>query len=181
AFEEAGELKASLEYSTDLFQKATAARMLGHFRNLLESIAADPGQALSELHLLAEAERQQLLVAFNDTAAPYPSDQCVHHFIEEQAERTPEALALTFGVKGLSYGELNGRANRLARHLREMGAEPEAVVGVCMQRSTEMVVALLAILKSGAAYLPLDPEYPRDRLAYMIEDAGIKVLAADQR
>jgi amino acid adenylation domain-containing protein len=164
------------EYNTDLFDEATIQRMAGHYQALLESIAADPEQRVSQLPLLSEAERRQLLVQFNDTARDYPQQECLHQLFEAQAELTPQAIALVFEEQELSYAELNIKANQLAHHLKKTGVGPEVVVGVCLERSIEMVVALFAILKAGGAYLPLDPGYPQERLALMLADARLPVL-----
>ncbi len=178
-------LEASVEYNTDLFDAATIRRMLDHFQTLLEAIAADPDRPIAELPLLTEAERQQLLVEWNDTATDHPQDLCVHQLIEAQAERTPDAVAVVLpSTEGgpdarLTYGELNRRANQLAHHLRKRGVGPETVVGICVERSLEMIVGVLGVLKAGGAYLPLDPLYPPERLAYMLDDAGVAILLTD--
>jgi amino acid adenylation domain-containing protein len=174
-------LEGALEYNTDLFDAATVARMAEHFQTLLAGIAADAGQRLADLPLLAEAERRQLLVEWNATAAPFPADACLHELFERQVERGPEAVALVCQEEQLSYAELNARANRLAHHLRERGVGPEARVGLCLERGVEMVVAVLAVLKAGGAYVPLDPDYPSRRLGFMLHDAGVAVLLTQQR
>ncbi|WP_420127105.1 non-ribosomal peptide synthase/polyketide synthase [Longimicrobium sp.] len=165
-----------LEYSTDLFDRATIARMLGHLERVLQQAAADADVRLSELDLLSGDERGLVVEAWNRTEAEYPADRCIHQLVEAQAARTPDAVAVVFADASLTYGELDARANRLAHHLLELGAGPEARVGICVHRSAEMVVAMLAVLKSGAAYLPLDPSYPADRLAYMLMDSGAPLL-----
>jgi amino acid adenylation domain-containing protein len=179
--EQGGDLTASFEYNTDLFDAASIARLGGHFRRLLEAIAADADQRLSALPLLSEEERHQLVFEWNDTAADYPRDKTVHELFEEQAAATPDGTALVFGEESLTYAELNERAERLARRLRALGCGRETLVGVCLERSAEMVVALLGVLKAGAAYLPLDPTYPRDRLAFMLEDAAAHALVVSDR
>jgi amino acid adenylation domain-containing protein len=176
-----GGLSASLEYNTALFDPATAQRMAGHFETLLRGLVAEPDARLSALPLLPPAERARLLVEWNDTAAGYPRDRCIHELFEAQAGKTPEAVALVSGDERLTYAELNGRANRLAHYLRRLGVGPEAQVGVLADRSAGMVVALLGVLKAGGAYVPLDPEYPADRLAFMLEDAAVKVLLTHER
>jgi amino acid adenylation domain-containing protein len=168
-------LRASLEYNTDLYGVATIQRMLGHYQTLLEGIVANPEERISQLPLLTPAERQQLLVEWNDTGREYPQ-VCVHELFEAQVERSPEAVAVVDEDRQLSYRELNRRANQLAHHLRGLGVGPEVLVGVCVERSAEMVVGLLGILKAGGAYVPLDAAYPNERLAFMLEDAGIRVL-----
>jgi amino acid adenylation domain-containing protein len=167
---------ASFEYNTDLFDATTIARMLGHWQNLLEGIIANPQAKLSELSLLSETEKQQILVDWNDTKVNYPQDLCIHQLIEAQVERTPDAIALVFENIHLTYRELNNKANQLARYLQSLGIKPDVIVAICMKRSLEMVIAIVAILKAGGAYLPLDPTYPKERLAFMMADAQVSVL-----
>jgi len=179
--EDADQLSGALEYNTDLFDAATVERMLNHFESLLEGIVADPDQAIAELPLLTEAEWQQLLVEWNATTAPYPQDQCVHELVEAQVERTLDAIAVTFEEDHLTYAELNRRANQLAHHLQKLGVGTETLVGICVERSLEMMVGLLGILKAGGAYVPLDPTYPQERLAFMVEDSQVPVLLVQER
>ena len=174
--ERGGQLIGFFEYNTDLFESSTFERMVGHFETLLEGIVVDPGQPISMLPLITEAERHQLLVEWNDTAADYPKDFCIHELFEAQVERTPDAIAVQFEGKRLTYRELNSRANQLAHHLQSLGIGPEKLVGICVERSLEMIVGLLGILKTDGAYLPLDPAYPRERLGFMLNDAQISVL-----
>jgi amino acid adenylation domain-containing protein len=174
-----GVLCGALQYSTDLFDAATAERMLRHFRTLLEGAAADSRRRLSLLPLLEERERRQVVYDWNDTRAEYPR-ACAHQLFERQAAETPDATALVCGDERLTYAELNARANRLARRLHRLGVGPESRVGVLMGRSAWMIAGLLGVLKAGAAYVPLDPEYPRERLRFMLEDAGVGVLLTEQ-
>ncbi|HLM58539.1 MAG TPA: amino acid adenylation domain-containing protein [Pyrinomonadaceae bacterium] len=169
-------LSLTLEYSADLFEPDTAARMLGHLRTLLDSIALEPAQRIAELSLLTEAERRVLLEEWNDTGRPYPQGECLHELFEAQAGRTPGAIALIFGERRITYGELNARANRTAHFLRSSGVGPEAVVGLYLERSPEMLASILGVLKAGGAYLPIDQSYPQERIRGMIEDAEIRVL-----
>jgi amino acid adenylation domain-containing protein len=169
------------EYSTDLFEAATIARMVAHLRMLLEGIVTNPDQPLSALPLLMEAERHRLLVAWNNTQADYCVDQCLHHLIEVQVKRTPEAIAVVYRDKQLTYRELNQQANQLAHYLKKQGVGPEVLVGICVERSVEMVVGLLGILKAGGAYVPLDPAYPQERLAFMLADAQVHMLLTQER
>ncbi len=155
--------------------------VLERFQTLLESIVADPEQRLSDLMLLTEAERHQLLVEWNDTQANYPQDKCVHELFEGQVEWTPDTIAVIFEEKQLTYRELNRRANQLAHQLQALGVGPEVPVGICVERSLELVVGILGILKAGGAYVPLDPAYPKERLAFMLEDAQLPVLLAQER
>ncbi|WP_164003015.1 non-ribosomal peptide synthetase, partial [Pyxidicoccus caerfyrddinensis] len=164
------------DYSTDLYDAESMARMLEHLQVLLEAAVAHPDTRLSALPLLTATERQQLLVEWNDTAADFPADACIHHLFEAQVQRTPDAHALGFEGAWLTYRELDARANQLAHHLRSLGVGPEVRVGLCAERSLELVVGLFAILKAGGAYVPLDPSYPRERLAGMLEDARPAVL-----
>ena len=136
--------------------------------------ATDPDQQDSH-------QRQQLLVEWNQTTTDYPRQKCIHELFEAQAERTPQAIAVVFGKESLTYSELNLRANQLAHRLRRLGVGPDALVGICVERSLEMVIGLLGILKAGGAYVPLDPNYPRERLAFMLKDAGARVLLTQQR
>jgi aspartate racemase len=175
-----GELSGSLEYNTDLYDAATVIRLLGHFQTLLEGIVADPDKRLSSLPILTEAERHQLLAQWNKTATDYPQDRCIHELFEAQVEQTPEAIAVVFENQQLIYRELNARANQLAHCLRKRGVGPEVLVGVCLERSLEMVVGLLGILKAGGAYVPLDPTYPQKRLRFILEDAALPVLLTQE-
>ena len=174
-------LSGWLEYNTDLFDGATIARTAGHLQTLLEGMVGNPEQRLSELPLLTEAERRQMLVDWNNTGADFPQDTCLHQLFEAQVEKTPEAIAVVFEEQQLTYRELNRRANQLAHHLRELGVGPDVLVGICVERSLEMVVGLLGVLKAGGAYVPLDPGYPTERLAFMIEDSRAPVLLTQQR
>jgi amino acid adenylation domain-containing protein/non-ribosomal peptide synthase protein (TIGR01720 family) len=169
-------LTGSLEYSTDLFTVPTIRRLLGHFTTLLEGVVANPQQRLAELPLLTAAERQQLLVDWNATAAAYPPDACLHRLFEAQVARTPEAIALVYEQQQVTYQELNQRANRLAHHLQGLGVGPEVLVGIFLERSLELIIGLLGILKAGAAYVPLDPSYPPERLQFMLAEAQVFVV-----
>ncbi|MEH1884258.1 amino acid adenylation domain-containing protein [Nostoc sp.] len=169
------------EYNTDLFDASTIKRMSSHFVTLLEGIVTNPQQQISQLPLLTEVEQRQLLVEWNDTQADYPSDKCIHQLFEEQVKLTPDAVAVVFENQQLTYDQLNCRANQLAHYLRSLGVKPDALVGICVERSLDMVVGLLGILKAGGAYLPLDPEYPTERLHFMLEDAQVSVLLTQQR
>ncbi|MCG3119021.1 MAG: Linear gramicidin synthase subunit B [bacterium] len=146
----------------------------------MESAAAKPEALVSELNILPRAERQYLLYDFNDTQTAYPTDRCIHHVIEEQARRTPDSVAVIFNEQALTYGELNARANQLAHYLRARGVGPDVLVGICVERSLEMIIGMLGILKAGGAYLPLDPAYPKERLAFMLEDTRTPVLLTKQ-
>ena len=169
-------LRASWEYNTDLFDETTITRMMGHWQTLLSSIIANPEQRLAELPLLTDAERQQMLLTWNETQLDYYEDLCFHQLFEAQVEQTPDAIAVIFEDRQLSYGELNRRANQLAHQLRTWGVGPETLVGICLRRSPEMIVALLGVLKAGGAYVPLDPTYPPERLAFMLADSHMPVL-----
>ena len=168
------------EYNTDLFDGSTIECMAGHFQNLLLAIVENPQQTVGELPLLSEAERHQLLVEWNDTECEYPTDKCIHQLFEEQVEKTPLSVAVVFDTEQLTYQQLNQRANQLAHHLQSLGVKPEVLVGICVERSLEMVVGLLGILKAGGAYVPLDPTYPQERLSYMLADSGVEVLLTQE-
>jgi len=181
AMEASGELSFICEYNTDLFHVDAIERLLGHLAVLLEGIVADPDRPLSELPLLPTKERQQLLTGWNDTQVAYPQEVLLHELFEAQVDRSPEAVAVEYDGKQLTYRELNQRANQLAHYLRTLAVGPETLVGVCMERSLEMVVALYGVLKAGGAYVPIDPEYPQERIGYMLEDAGLSVLLTQRR
>ena len=171
---------ATWKYSTDLFDAPTPARLAEQLRNLLAAAVANPDLPLSRLAWLGEGERHQVLLGWNDTNRVWRDELCLHQLIEEQASRTPEAVAVSFDGRELTCRELDRRANRLAHRLRRLGVGPESLVGVAAERSLEMVVGLLATLKAGGAYLPLDPAYPAERLRFMLEDAGIEVLLSQR-
>ncbi|MBX6220324.1 non-ribosomal peptide synthase/polyketide synthase [Pseudomonas aeruginosa] len=175
-YEKGGRLYAALTYATDLFEARTVERMARHWQNLLRGMLENPQASVDSLPMLDAEERGQLLEGWNATAAEYPLQRGVHRLFEEQVERTPTAPALAFGEERLDYAELNRRANRLAHALIERGIGADRLVGVAMERSIEMVVALMAILKAGGAYVPVDPEYPEERQAYMLEDSGVELL-----
>jgi amino acid adenylation domain-containing protein len=169
------------EYNTDLFDRDRIERMAGHYRTLLEAIVSKPDQSIATLPILTESERHQILVEWNDTAADYPKNKCIHHLFEEQVARAPEAIAVEFEDEQISYGELNHRANLLAHYITRLGIGPEKLVGIYVDRSIEMVVGLVAILKAGGAYVPFDPAYPKERLRFMLEDSQVSVLITEQK
>ena len=174
-------LKGALEYNTDLFDPMTITRMLGHYTTLLEGIVSDPDRLLSELQMLTEPERRQLLVDWNGARAVYADGMRIHQLIEAQAEKTPDVISAVFGDEELTYRQLNERADRLANHLRGLGVGPDIRVGFCAERSIEMVVGLLAILKAGAAYVPIDPAYPQERIAFILGAAQVHTLLTQAR
>jgi amino acid adenylation domain-containing protein len=177
----AGGLQGFLFYSTDLFEEATVERLLAHYRNLLEAVVADADQRVAEIQFLTEDERRRLLLEWNETEHRDSRDVCVHQLFEEQAAQTPNALAVESAGERLTYAELNERANQLAHYLRRCGVGPEVLVGVCVERSNEMLTALLAVLKAGGAFVPLDPASPPQRLALMLADARPSVVLTEQR
>jgi amino acid adenylation domain-containing protein len=179
--ETADGLRAGLEYNADLFEPTTIARMLGIFRTLLESIVANPDQPITRLALLTPTERHELLSGWNQTATNYPRTQTIAQLFEEQVARAPHATALVFDHQRLTYRQLDAQANRLARWLRRAGVGPETLVGLCIERSTELIVALLGILKAGATYVSLDPTYPTERLSFMLRDIGAPVLLTQDK
>ena len=168
-------LTASIEYNTDLFDAATIERLLTHFETLLGGIVAQPDAPISQLPLMDTAERQHVLRDFNNSAMPVEPRR-VHELVERQVSATPDAVALMMNGVALSYAELNARANRLARELLKHGAGPGRLVGIACERSIEMAVGVLAVLKSGAAYVPIDPNYPAERVGYMLDDCKAPVL-----
>jgi amino acid adenylation domain-containing protein len=166
------QLEGSLEYDSDLFERATVERMAGHLHVLVDAMCADDRRPVATLPLLNEAQRQLILHDWNRTAQPYDLGVGVHTLIEQQAKRTPLALAVVFGKQRLGYADLNKQSNQLAHHLRRLGLRADVRVGICMERSVELVVALLAVLKAGGAFVPLDPELPLERLAHMLDDTA---------
>ena len=175
--EKGNSLQGFWQYNIDLFDQDRIARMSGHFQTLLEAIVANPQEPIGTLSLLTERERHQLLVEWNDTGKAYPDEKCIHQLFEEQVERTPNHVAVVFENESLTYRELNNRANQLAHYLcQNYQIKPDTLVGICVERSLEMIIGILGILKAGAAYLPLDPEYPPERLQFIIEDSGILLL-----
>jgi len=169
-------ISCTFEYNTDLFNADRMQRMLQHLQVLLEGIVRDPLQRLSELPIMAAQERQQSIVEWNQTHVDFPISMTLHELFEAQAQRTPEAVAVEFDGSRLSYRELTERANQLARHLKTLGVGPDTLVGLFHERSLDMMVALLGILKAGGAYVPLDPSFPQERLSYMVENSGMRVL-----
>jgi non-ribosomal peptide synthetase component F len=179
-FDRDEEVDTRLEYNADLFSSETATRMLGHLEVLLEGIVAAPDRDVWELPLLTEPERRQLLVEWANTEETYPLNLCFHQLFEAQAARTPRSTAVLHGEQQLTYDEINRRTNQLAHYLRKRGVGPDVIVGLCTNRSIEMLVGLLGILKAGGAYLPLDPSYPPERLSFMIEDAAVSLVLTQE-
>jgi amino acid adenylation domain-containing protein len=175
------EIWLEMEYSTDLFDQDRMARMLVHYQSLLEVVAADPSTSVAQAPLLTANEYQQIVVDWNRTEQSYPNDKCLDELIQEQVERTPDAVALVFEGDQVTYRQLGDRANQLASFLQELGVGRNTLVAICVERSLEMMVGLLGVLKAGAAYLPLDPTFPPDRLAFMLEDAQPLVLLTQEK
>jgi amino acid adenylation domain-containing protein len=181
-FDFAGQLSGRFTYRKNLFTSATIERIAGYFQMLLAGIVASPDRSIWNLPLLSEAERHQLLVSWNDNGIEYPRNKCIHQLFEEQVDRQPEAIALVDeSAATLTYAELNAHANRLALQLRELGVKQDTLVGICHDRSLELIVGLMGILKSGGAYVPLDPHYPKDRLVFAVKDAGITILLTQRK
>jgi len=176
AEEEPAGISLSFEYSTELFAPETIKRMLGHLQNLLDAIVIDPDQRVTDLPLLTQSEQYQLLNEWNSDRMSFPQNLCIHTLFEQQVEKTPDAIAVEFLDEQLTYRELNRRANQLAHFLRSRGVGADALVGICINRSLEMLVGMLGVLKAGGAYVPLDPAYPAERLAFMIDDAGLSLV-----
>src|SRR4030095_13541488 len=179
--DEASNLECAAEYSRDLFEAETIERLMTSYLTVLRGVAEDIHRPVSGLSLLSETERAQIVVEWNETAKPYPQDQSIHELIAERWGRTPERVALIGEGEQMSYGELKRRANQLGNYLRRLGVGPEVVVGVCLERSMEMVVGVMGVMKAGGAYLPLDPEYPLERLSVMLEGAGVGVVLTRKR
>jgi non-ribosomal peptide synthetase component F len=176
-----GRIAGGITYLTALFERETVERYAGYLRRALEEMVADEGQGVERLVLMPADERSRVLDEWNRTEADFPRDSSVHGLFEAQVERTPEAPAVVFEGERITYAELNARANRLAHHLRSLGVGPDVRVGVCVERSPEMVIALLAVLKAGGAYVPLDPSYPTERVAYMLADSAPAAVLTQTR
>ncbi|MEH2405964.1 non-ribosomal peptide synthetase [Nostoc sp.] len=174
-------LIAEFYYDVDYFRADTIGRLAGQFQTLLTSTTANPEQKISQLEILSESDRQQLLVEFNQTQINYPQDKCIHKLFEEQVEKTPNNIAVVFEDQQLTYAELNRKANQLAHYLQTLGVKPEVLVGLCVERSLDMIIGLLGILKAGGAYVPLDPALPNEGLASRLQDAQVPVLLTQQQ
>jgi amino acid adenylation domain-containing protein len=172
-------LRLRFEYNTDLFDAPSIERFVAHFKKLLKEIVTAPHRRLSQFSLVDLLERQRVIVEWNSTSAPYERDSCIHKLFEAQVSSTPDRTALSFAGKAMTYDELNRRANRLARRLQRTGITPGDLVGLCLDRSFNLIISMLAILKAGAAYVPLDRSYPTERLQFMVEDTGIRALITD--
>ena len=172
-------IKGALGYRTGLFAETRMKRLLGHWENLLTEIVSDPQKCISDLHFLSAAERQQLLIEWNPTERSRSKTRLLQEVFAEQAQTNPLAVAVQFERQLLTYAELNCRANQLGHYLKKSGVGPEVLVGLCMERGPGIIVGVLAVLKAGGAYVPLDPDYPEDRISYMVQDAGVKILIAD--
>jgi non-ribosomal peptide synthetase component F len=168
-------------YYRSRFSDETVTRLLHHYRNAMEQMAAAPQRRLRDVRLLTEQEWRRVVVEWNESEGSFAVTETLHQRFEAQAAQTPDAVALVYEREELSYRDLNSKANRLAHHLRKLGAGPEVAVGLCMERSLDLVIGLLAILKAGGAYVPLDPRYPQTRLSFMLQDAKVGVLLAQQR
>ena len=175
------QLKGFITYSTDLYTEETIERMMGHYCELLSSIVKNPNQKIGKLPMLTQAEEHKLLVEFNDTAVDYPGDKTVIDLFEQQVIKTPDNIAVVFDKHKLTYTELNKRANQLAHYLRNKDVKEETLVPVCIERSPEMIIAVLAILKAGAAYVPIDPDYPVERIMYIIDDTRANIILSSKK
>ncbi|MBD2063918.1 non-ribosomal peptide synthetase [Funiculus sociatus GB2-A5] len=180
-WEDSEGIRGVVVYNTDLFDESTITRMLGHFKILLEGIVANPEQRISNLPLLSQGELHKLLIECNKTQADYPQNKCIYQLFEKQAEQNPDAIAVIFEDAQLTYQDLNIRSNQLAHHLQKMGVGSEVLVGICVERSIDMIVGLLGILKAGGAYVPLDSNYPRDRLNFMLDDSQVSILLTQEK
>lgn len=173
-------LVGTFKYNSDLFDSSTVKRILNHFQILLEGIVANPNKSITTLPLLTEAEQHQLLIEWNDTQRDYPKDKCIHQLFEEQVERSPDAVAVTYKNQRLTYRQLNQRANQLAHYLQSLKVAPGVLVGICLEPSLELITSLIGILKAGGVYVPLDPHYPQERLAFMLEDSQVQILVTQE-
>ncbi|MEO1433296.1 MAG: amino acid adenylation domain-containing protein, partial [Cyanobacteria bacterium J06633_8] len=169
-------LKGTFAYNQQLFEPQTIKRMICHFENLLQAVVDNPQTKVGEIAILSEIERHQILVEWNQTALDYPRDKCIHQLFEEQVAKTPDAVAVVFQEQQLTYQQLDNRANQLANYLQTLGIKPDSKVGICIDRCLNMVVGILGILKAGAAYIPIDPNYPQERLSHMLDDSDVSVL-----
>ncbi len=169
-------LEFCLEYCTDLFNDDYISRFQEHFTNILDDVSADSQKCISDIEIMSEIEKHWILDELNDTSASYPKDMTIHKLFEVQAKKTPDKVAIVFENKEMTYSELNVKANQLARVLRNKGVNPDTIVAIMIERSLEMIIGILAILKAGGAYLPIDPEYPQERVKYILEDSGAKIL-----
>lgn len=176
--DKAGGLQGSIEYNTDLYDHDTITRLIGHFQVLLKTSLINPEKSVKNLPLLTENEQKQILLQWNQTQTDYNQNVCLSQLFENQAEKTPDAVAVVFEEEEITYFQLNNRANKLAYQLQKLGVKPEVLVGICVERSLEMIIALLGILKAGGAYIPIDPNYPRERLSYMLNDGEISILVS---
>lgn len=174
--EQDGKLNGLVAYNTTLFSSVRMQSLCKHLENLLEAVASDPGKRLSEFSLLTESELRQLTIDWNQTEADYPDNRCIHELFETQVKNNPDAAAVVFENERLSYAQLNAKANQLARYLRKMGVKPEVVVGICIERSLEMIIGILGILKAGGVYFPIDPSYPEERKAFLLADGAPAVV-----
>ena len=173
-------LYGGIEYATDLFEEATISRLIGHYQRLLEEIISDSSRPIDQLPLLTPREQSELLVDWNSTQAGFPQHSCLHELIEEQANKTPDSIAVMHEEQFLTYAQLNARANELATHFRALGVTPDSRVGLCLERSINMIIGVLAILKAGGTYVPLDPTYPPPRLNFMLENADVHLLVTQR-
>ncbi|MCX8130383.1 MAG: amino acid adenylation domain-containing protein [Clostridia bacterium] len=176
AIETAEKLNLRFEYCTRLFKRETIERLMKHFVNILKSVSTDPGKRLSDVDMLSEEEKKQILLDFNNTEAAYPKNKTIHQIFEEQVEKTPDRTAVIFESVKLTYSQLNEKANQLARTLRGKGVKADCIVGIITERSHQMMIGIMAVLKAGGAYLPIDPNYPADRIRYMLEDSGASLI-----
>ena len=174
-------LEGYWEYNGDLYTAERITRLMGHFQTLLKGIVTNPQQKVGELPLLTDPEKQQILVEWNQTQVPYRDHQCIHQLFEEQVAKNPDAVAVIYEQESLTYQQLNQKANQLAHYLQSLGIKTEELVGICLERSPLIIIGILGILKAGAAYLPLDPSYPPNRLIYMVEDSGVSVVLTQEK
>ncbi|MCP4153099.1 MAG: AMP-binding protein, partial [bacterium] len=174
-------MECSLEYKTKLFKQETILRISGYFKKIISSVCCDISQMISGIEIISEEERQRILYEFNETKAEYPKNSTIHELFEKQVEKTHGNIALVFREDKLTYNEFNKKANQLAAILRNKGVKPDQFVGLMVERSLEMMIGMFAILKAGGAYLPIDPEYPGDRILYLLQDSDSRILLTEKK
>ncbi|MDZ8034723.1 amino acid adenylation domain-containing protein [Nostoc sp. DedSLP04] len=171
----------NFDYDSSLFSEASIKTIAGQYLTLIESVTHNPEAAIIDLNMIGESDRQKLLIDFNNTKTEFSQDKCIHQLFAEQVERTPDNIAVEFNNEHLTYAQLNAKSNQLAHQLQKLGVKPEVLVGICVERSLDMLIGILGILKAGGAYIPFDPTYPQERLGFMLEDAQIPILLTQQR
>ncbi|MCP5005078.1 MAG: AMP-binding protein, partial [Planctomycetes bacterium] len=179
-FEEKENFQFHLKYNPNLYREESVERMLDHYYNLIETVSRNQQFCIKDYSLLSEKERHQILYEFNDTVALHPKGKCIHELFEIQARKIPNGVAVVYGDRQLTYKELNKKSTQLAKYLQTLGVRPDTLVAICMERSIEMITGLLGILKAGGAYVPIGPEYPDERLNYLLEESQATILLTQE-